>query len=311
MGQRIAACPRSSLFHLPMPPDPFSSPSDEDLDPSQTLFFKRRKARVNLLPIIVVSVLVLGSGALLTWAVSQSGRKTGAPAAKPGSALAGRKVLTPEEARALENPPVRRALPVSAEPPRAMAVNPPTAFDASKPVRAALPPDPSAPPPAGDAIDPINLDINNADNAAVKKQVLGRIDLMPGVSPANKDKLYASVDHARAMGRVLTIPFEKGAATVRGADVDRLRAQVQNPEIKKLTDDPTVVFVVLGYADPKGSEKVNNDVSLARAKSVMETLRERCGFQNIMHSVAMGGSTLFGSQEIEKNRVVEIWAVLP
>ena len=294
-----------------MPTDPSSLPPDEDLDSSQTMFFKRRKARVNLLPIIVVSVLVLGSGALITWAVSQSGRKPGAAAVKPEPALGNRRVLTTEEARELENPPIRRAQPVAAAPPRAMAVGTPAPFDASKPVRAALPADASAPPVTSDAIDPINLDITNADNAEVKKQVLSRIDLMPGISPANKDKLYASVDHARAMGRVLTIPFEKGAAAVRAADVDRLKAQVQNPAIKKLTDDPTVVFVVLGYADPKGSEKINNDVSLARAKSVMDTLREQCGFQNIMHSVAMGGSTLFGSQEIEKNRVVEIWAVLP
>ncbi len=282
-------------------------PPDEDLDPSQTLFFKRRKRRVNLLPIVVVSALVLGSGALMTWAVSQSGKKP--EAAAKAEPIESRKVLTPAEARALENPPIRPAQPVTSAPPRAIAVETPAPYDASKPVRAALPPDGSAPP--ADAIDPINLDITNADNAEVKKQVLSRIDLMPGVSAASKDKLYASVDHARAMGRVLTIPFEKGAATVRAADIDRLKAQVQNPAIKKLTDDPTVVFVVLGYADPKGSDKINNDVSLARAKSVMEALREKCGFQNIMHSVAMGGSTLFGSQEIEKNRVVEIWAVLP
>ena len=56
----------------------------------------------------------------------------------------------------------------------------------------------------------MNLDINDADNAQVRTEVLRRIDLMPGVSQANKDRLYASVDHARRMGRVLTVPFEKG-----------------------------------------------------------------------------------------------------
>lgn len=270
------------------------------------MFFQRRKSRVNLLPIVVISALVLGSGALLTWALSQSGGKPGAAVGKPERPLASRKILTPGEARALENPPIQSA----AQAPRALAANPPAPDEVPTPGRAAPPVDAPAPPAPGE-IDPINLDITNADNARVKSEVLTRIDLMPGVSPANKDKLYASVDHARAMGRVLTIPFEKGASTVRGADIDRLKAQVRNPQIKKLTDDPTVVFVVLGYADPKGTDKINSDVSLARARSVMETLRDKCGFQNIMHSVAMGGSTLFGSQEIEKNRVVEIWAVLP
>jgi hypothetical protein len=30
-----------------------------------------------------------------------------------------------------------------------------------------------------------------------------------------------------------------------------------------------------------------------------------------MHSVAMGSSTILDSQNLEKNRIVEIWAVLP
>ena len=72
-----------------------------------------------------------------------------------------------------------------------------------------------------------------------------------------------------------------------------------------------MVFVILGYADQKGSEKINSDISLSRARSVMDTLRDKCGVQNVMHSVAMGGSNLFSSQQIEKNRVAEIWAVLP
>ncbi len=66
--------------------------------------------------------------------------------------------------------------------------------------------------------------------------------------------------------------------------------------IKKLLDDPTVVFVVLGYADQKGNDKLNADISLSRATSVIDTLREKCGFQNVMHAVAMGGSTLFSKQ---------------
>ena len=46
----------------------------DEPDPDQTLFFKRRKQQVNFLPLIVVCALVLGSGALVVWAVSQTGR---------------------------------------------------------------------------------------------------------------------------------------------------------------------------------------------------------------------------------------------
>ena len=148
-------------------------------------------------------------------------------------------------------------------------------------------------------------------NASVREEVLQRIDLMPNISATNKDKLYASVDHARKMGRVLTVPFDKGGTTIRPADFERLKGQFDKPAIRQLLDDPTVVFVVLGYADQKGNDKLNVDISLNRARNVMDTLRDKLGFQNVMHSVAMGGSTLFSKQDTEKNRVVELWAVLP
>ena len=64
----------------------------EEPDPDQTLFFKRRKQKVNLLPLIVVCALVLGSGALVVWAVSQTGRHS-------AEDLAARKAPTPRSVR--------------------------------------------------------------------------------------------------------------------------------------------------------------------------------------------------------------------
>ena len=321
--------------------DPSRQPTEE-FDPEQTLFFSRRKKRVNLLPIIVGCILVLGSGALLAWALTRADRKPKDEAyhPEPGEKdpFAGRPVLSPGEAKSLENPPVATASPVPAvvaavtPPPRDVSSGTPVPavvvpFDDTKPVRRAIPvPSPADPvagvsagsiPPDGSTQQPvsadtaINLDISNADNAQVRNDVLRRIDLMPGVSQGNKDKLYASVDHARRMGRVLTVPFEKGEAVVRSADVDRLKEQLKATAVQAILDDPTMVFVILGYADQKGNEKINSDISLSRARSVMDALRDKCGLQNVMHSVAMGGSTLFSAQQVEKNRVVEIWAVLP
>ena len=134
---------------------------------------------------------------------------------------------------------------------------------------------------------------------------------MPNVSALNKDKLYGSVDHAQRMERVLTVPFEKGDAVVRATEIDRIKQGTSAPQIKTLVDDPTVVFVILGYADQKGNAKVNTDISQSRATSVLNALRDKCGFQNVMHAVAMGGSTMFSEKQAEKNRVVEIWAVVP
>ena len=303
--------------------DPFHRAPD-DFDPDQTLFFQRRRQNISLLPLIVVGVLLLGSGALIVWFFNQPGKNSEMQAAA-NRAGKERSVLTPEQTRSLQNTPLAEAVAPHAQlvAPRAESVRTPAPFDETKPVRAALPVGAPAagladetgngdqPPTLPDVDAPLNLDVKDPGNAQVRAEVLRRIDLMPGVSAANKDKLYASVDHARGMGRVLAIPFTKGETALRPADVDRLKEQIASPAIRPTLDDPTAVFVVLGYADPKGSDKVNADVSLNRARSVLDALRDKCGVQNVLHAVAMGGSTLFSANQAEKNRVVEVWAVLP
>ncbi len=277
-----------------MPTEDFHPHPAEEFDPDKTLFFQRRKKRVNLLPLIVGCSLVLGSGALIAWAVSQSSKSP------------------PEDVSSAADQSGETVNPVGIA--RAVPAGSLTPFEQTKPVQVALPVDPAAsepPPTVPDASMPLNLDVKDPGNAQVRDEVLRRIDLMPGVSAGNKDKLYASVDHARGMGRVLTIPFVKGETAIRAADVEHLKHQLESPQIRPMADDPTVVFVVLGYADPKGSEKLNAEISLNRAHSVLDALRGKCGLQNVMHSVAMGGSTLFGTQQMDKNRVAEVWAVLP
>jgi len=156
-----------------------------------------------------------------------------------------------------------------------------------------------------------NLDATSEENRAVKTEVLKRIDLMPTISEENKDKLYMSVDRARQMGRMLVIPFSSGSTKMLAADVAHLREALHEPAIKQLLDDPTAVFVVLGFADMSGDPKANIKISETRAQSVITTMREECGVANVMHAVGMGGSQLFDASGKEKNRVVEIWAVLP
>ena len=266
----------------------------DEPDPDQTLFFKRRKQKVNFLPLIVVCALVLGSGALVVWAVSQTGRHSVDDlAARKGTPdpFAGRQMIPSNDPRATNNP----ALPTTQAP------------RSTPPVASASPA--AAPPTTADAS--LDLDLADADNADTRAEVLRRVDAMPNITSLNKDKLYSSVDRAHGMGRVLTIPFDKGDSVVRATEIERLKQGLANPQIKKLVDDPTVVFIVLGYADQKGAAKVNADISQSRATSVLNALRDKCGFQNVMHAVAMGGSTMFSDKQADKNRVVEIWAVIP
>src|SRR5258708_6489461 len=131
------------------------------------------------------------------------------------------------------------------------------------------------------------------------------------VSTTNKDKLYSAVERARSMGKILTIPFGSGKTELAASDFESLKTELEKPQITKLRDDPTAVFVILGYADPKGDAKKNLAISQTRAEAVMKTMKEKLGVINLMHTVGMGGSKLLDSANLEKNRIVEIWAVLP
>ena len=191
------------------------------------------------------------------------------------------------------------------------------------------PPSPTIPPPVdspapttvpvAEAAEPprfvtsperVDLDAGSQENKSVKAEVLTRIDTMP-ISEANKDKLYNAVERARSMGKILTIPFGSGKTDLTPADVEALKTELEKPQIAKIRDDPTAVFVILGYADPKGDAKKNLVFSQTRAETVMKNMRDKLGIINLMHTMGMGGSKLLDAENLEKNRIVEVWAVLP
>jgi outer membrane protein OmpA-like peptidoglycan-associated protein len=157
----------------------------------------------------------------------------------------------------------------------------------------------------------IDMDITKQENKEVKAEVLTRIDLMPNISASNKDKLYNAVERARQMGKVLTIPFGSGKTDLSSSDIEALKTELDKPDIAKLREDPTAVFVILGYADPKGDAKKNIAISQTRADVVLRSMKDKCNVINVMHTVGMGGSKLLDAQNLEKNRIVEVWAVLP
>jgi outer membrane protein OmpA-like peptidoglycan-associated protein len=192
---------------------------------------------------------------------------------------------------------------------------PPSPTPAPTPVVQAaepLPPDaPVSAPVNVEAPAQVNLDPRSVENQSVKEEVLKRIDLMPDLTPEEKDKLYVQVDRARAMGKIVTIPFPSGRVALDSASAEALGGKLALPEIRKFSDDPTVVFVVLGFADKKGDPKQNQEISLQRANAVLAALQGRYKLMNVMHAVGMGSSEMFDAKNLDKNRVVELWAVLP
>jgi outer membrane protein OmpA-like peptidoglycan-associated protein len=164
---------------------------------------------------------------------------------------------------------------------------------------------------AVEAPEQVNMDAADAENQRVKAEVLARIDVMPRLTPEEKDKLYVQVERARGMGKIITIPFATGRVNVGPEEVAALQEKLKLPQIEKFADDPTVVFVVLGFADTMGDPQKNAAISLQRADNVVKTLKERAAIMNVIHAVGMGSSNLLDAENLERNRVVEVWAVLP
>ena len=231
---------------------------------------------------------ILLAGSLLTGACKKTPQHPAPPAAKPAPAT------EPGYAGVPETPQTPAAKPATKQ------------ADPAKPAAKA-----EEPPQAISAPESVNIDKNDAENRLIKAEVLKRIDVMPNLKDDEKDKLYVQVERARGMGKVITIPFASGARALQAQDLAAITRAIHLPQIEKFSQDPTVVFVVLGYADKKGDPKMNLEISTKRADSVVKILKERAGIMNVVHAVGMGGSEIFDSAHREKNRVVEVWAILP
>jgi outer membrane protein OmpA-like peptidoglycan-associated protein len=141
--------------------------------------------------------------------------------------------------------------------------------------------------------------------------VLKRIDNIPNLKPQERSQLYAAVQKAKEMMKVITIPFALGQKTLSPPAVEKLCEACHAPEVQKLVKNPTVVFVILGFADTIGSTESGMKLSTARAETVSSTLHDHCKLLNRLQPVGMGSSEFFGVDKKEKNRVVEVWVVIP
>src|ERR1700722_10835406 len=150
-----------------------------------------------------------------------------------------------------------------------------------------------------------------AEEAEVRKEVLTRVDLLKELSQKERDYLYAQVERARGFTKLAIIPFPSGKTRPEQFQVDHLVTYLQKPDYQKLYEDPTVVFVVAGYADKQGNESQNQEISKERAQVVAKILETQAKIANTIRAVGMGGSEFFGHGTPDKNRVVEIWLAAP
>jgi outer membrane protein OmpA-like peptidoglycan-associated protein len=146
---------------------------------------------------------------------------------------------------------------------------------------------------------------------ATREDVLKRINAMPRFTAEEKKRLGEKMETARSMERLLVARFDTGQTALSRAAVDDLTKRFKSPGIEDKISDPTVVFVVAGYADAAGDPKTNLQISQQRADNVTKVLKDKTNLLNVIHSVGMGSTALLDGKRPDQNRAVEIWAVAP
>jgi outer membrane protein OmpA-like peptidoglycan-associated protein len=169
----------------------------------------------------------------------------------------------------------------------------------------------SEPPPQGGGEIQPSISLSKSDVDATREDVLKRINAMPRFSADEKKRLTEKMEMARSMERVVVIRFETGQTALGKSAMEDLMKRFKSKELEDKISDPTVVFVIAGYADAAGDPKKNLQISQQRADNVMRVLRERTNLLNVVHSVGMGSTDLLDSKRTDQNRAVEIWAVAP
>ncbi|MBV8352134.1 MAG: OmpA family protein [Verrucomicrobia bacterium] len=153
--------------------------------------------------------------------------------------------------------------------------------------------------------------LSKTDVDATREDVLKRINAMPRFTAEEKKRLSEKMETARSMERLLVIRFDTGQTTLSRPAADDLVKHLKSKEIEDKISDPTIVFVVAGYADASGDPKKNLQISQQRADNVTKTLKDKTNLLNVIHSIGMGSTDLLDGKRPDQNRAVEIWAVAP
>jgi outer membrane protein OmpA-like peptidoglycan-associated protein len=146
---------------------------------------------------------------------------------------------------------------------------------------------------------------------ATREDVLKRINAMPKFTEADKRRLTEKMETARSMDRLFVTRFDTGQTNLSRTALDELVKRIKSKDFQDKISDPTVVFVVAGYADSAGDPKTNLAISQERADKVTKALKDKTNLLNVIHSVGMGSTDLLDGKRPDQNRAVEIWAVAP
>lgn len=270
-----------------------------------------RSAKNGILIVSGLLLLILGAGGAGAYLYFQSHEGSSAPPPSPPH-------ISEAEAKEPASPP-----PADAKGPALVETNatelPPELAKLAVPPPASPPAanDQSSVPPTPDAFQseqpaiPEMPSLSKAEVDATRSDVLKRINAMPKMGAQEKERLAEKVETARSMERLQVVRFDLGKTTLPKTAADQLAIAFNKPEMKNRLGDPTLVFVVAGYADSGGDANTNLRISQDRADSVGKFLKQQMGILNVVHTIGMGSTDLLDGKRPDQNRAAEIWAVVP
>jgi outer membrane protein OmpA-like peptidoglycan-associated protein len=168
-----------------------------------------------------------------------------------------------------------------------------------------------SPTPFVDSSSEITGNSDPAEEEETRQEVLSRIDVKKDLSERDKDQLYAQVEKSRGFSKIAVIPFAEGKTSPAASQIEALVSRIRQPDVQEKLKDPTTLLVVLGFADLRGDEAKNLEISRDRADNVIRELRAKTELLNVIHPVPMGGQSLIDSAKPERNRLVEVWIAQP
>ncbi len=113
------------------------------------------------------------------------------------------------------------------------------------------------------------------------------------------------------MGCVFSIPFAPTAPEPPPKEAAILVSALATPRFKKLTEDPRVILVVIGYGGRIALDESPENGSLHRAESIVRDLREKCELGNAMYAFGLGKTASLTGATSRTENYVEVWAILP
>ena len=100
------------------------------------------------------------------------------------------------------------------------------------------------------------------------------------------------------------IPFATGQTGVPDSHQSALIEK-----LKTASSDGTLITI--GYADTRGDDALNHRLSYGRAKEVGAWIKSTVGSDSALETFSMGETDRFSKTDFAKNRVVEVWQILP